>query len=72
MQSLNNLGDVRGLSIEADMQSLKCVHMLCWQALVHTVLLRSNLGGVHGIPKVHYKGRQGDYYIMVRVREMMH
>ncbi len=26
----------------------------------------SSLGGVHGIPKVHYKGRQGDYYIMVR------
>lgn len=25
----------------------------------------STLGGVHGIPKVHYKGRQGDYYIMV-------
>ncbi len=21
---------------------------------------------MHGIPKVHYKGRQGDYYIMVR------
>ena len=26
---------------------------------------RSSLGGVHGIPKVHYKGRQADYYIMV-------
>jgi hypothetical protein len=25
-----------------------------------------SLGGVHGIPKVHFKGRQGDYYIMVR------
>eukprot|EP00798_Chlamydomonas_sp_ICE-L_P019137 gene19137-25745_t len=25
----------------------------------------NSLGGVHGIPKVHYKGRQGDYYIMV-------
>lgn len=25
----------------------------------------SSLGGVHGIPKVHYKGRQGDYYVMV-------
>lgn len=24
-----------------------------------------SLGGVHGIPKVHFKGRQGDYYIMV-------
>jgi len=25
----------------------------------------NNLGGIHGIPKVHYKGRQGEYYIMV-------
>ena len=31
----------------------------------HTHFARS-LGGVHGIPKVHYKGRQGDYYVMVR------
>nr|CCW03272.1 similar to Casein kinase I [Lupinus angustifolius] len=23
------------------------------------------LGGSHGIPKVHYKGRQGEYYVMV-------
>ncbi|XLU34033.1 hypothetical protein S245_070099, partial [Arachis hypogaea] len=23
------------------------------------------LGGSHGVPQVHYKGRQGDYYIMV-------
>ncbi|KAG8656422.1 casein kinase 1-like protein HD16 isoform X2 [Manihot esculenta] len=25
----------------------------------------SFLGGSHGIPQVHYKGRQGDYYVMV-------
>jgi aromatic ring hydroxylase len=29
-------------------------------------VLSSSLGGIHGVPKVHYKGRQGDYYIMVR------
>ncbi|KAL1834618.1 hypothetical protein DCAR_0104830 [Daucus carota subsp. sativus] len=23
------------------------------------------LGGIHGVPRVHYKGKQGDYYIMV-------
>uniref|UniRef100_A0ACD5W3D5 Uncharacterized protein n=1 Tax=Avena sativa TaxID=4498 RepID=A0ACD5W3D5_AVESA len=23
------------------------------------------LGGVHGVPRVHYKGRQGDYFVMV-------
>jgi hypothetical protein len=26
----------------------------------------SSLGGVHGIPKVHFKGKHKDYYIMVR------
>ncbi|MBA0864235.1 hypothetical protein Goshw_000835, partial [Gossypium schwendimanii] len=25
----------------------------------------TTLGGSHGIPRVHYKGRQGDYYVMV-------
>ncbi|XP_059460768.1 casein kinase 1-like protein HD16 isoform X1 [Corylus avellana] len=25
----------------------------------------SALGGSHGVPRVHYKGRQGEYYIMV-------
>ncbi|XP_020968760.1 TATA-binding protein-associated factor BTAF1-like isoform X3 [Arachis ipaensis] len=25
----------------------------------------SILGGSHGVPQVHYKGRQGDYYIML-------
>eukprot|EP00217_Crustomastix_stigmatica_P003297 CAMPEP_0183797840 /NCGR_PEP_ID=MMETSP0803_2-20130417/17234_1 /TAXON_ID=195967 /ORGANISM="Crustomastix stigmata, Strain CCMP3273" /LENGTH=604 /DNA_ID=CAMNT_0026042513 /DNA_START=90 /DNA_END=1904 /DNA_ORIENTATION=- len=25
----------------------------------------SSLGGTHGVPKVHFKGRQGDYYVMV-------
>lgn len=32
---------------------------------MQTICLCRSLGGVHGIPKVHYKGRQGDYYIMV-------
>ncbi|KAE8720835.1 cation efflux family protein [Hibiscus syriacus] len=25
----------------------------------------NSLGGSHGVPKVHYKGKQGDYYVMV-------
>ncbi|XP_072993016.1 casein kinase 1-like protein HD16 [Typha latifolia] len=25
----------------------------------------SALGGSHGVPRVHYKGRQGDYYVMI-------
>jgi len=24
-----------------------------------------NLGEVYGLPKMHYKGKQGDFYIMV-------
>uniref|UniRef100_A0A6N2K8A0 non-specific serine/threonine protein kinase n=1 Tax=Salix viminalis TaxID=40686 RepID=A0A6N2K8A0_SALVM len=28
-------------------------------------LFDSTLGGSHGVPRVHYKGRQGDYYVMV-------
>lgn len=28
-------------------------------------MFNSTLGGSHGVPKVHYKGKQGDYYIMV-------
>nr|GEV54335.1 casein kinase 1-like protein HD16 [Tanacetum cinerariifolium] len=24
----------------------------------------NTLGGSHGVPKVHYKGKQGDYYVM--------
>jgi hypothetical protein len=23
------------------------------------------LGGSHGVPRVHFKGRQGDFYVMV-------
>ncbi|KAA8528147.1 hypothetical protein F0562_035602 [Nyssa sinensis] len=29
-----------------------------WQVYNH-------LGGSHGVPRVHYKGKQGDYYVMV-------
>lgn len=29
--------------------------------------LHSALGGSHGVPRVHFKGRQGDYYVMVCV-----
>jgi hypothetical protein len=25
----------------------------------------STLSGIHGVPRVHYKGKQGEYYIMV-------
>lgn len=33
---------------------------VCW------FLANSALGGSHGVPKVYYKGRQGDYYVMVK------
>jgi hypothetical protein len=35
------------------------------QALINSTLANRTLGGIHGIPRVHFKGRQGDYYIMV-------
>lgn len=25
----------------------------------------NTLGGIHGVPRVHYKGRQGDFYVMI-------
>lgn len=31
----------------------------------HEWQVYNTLGGSHGVPRVHYKGRQGDYYIMV-------
>ncbi|KAK7255447.1 hypothetical protein RIF29_28857 [Crotalaria pallida] len=31
----------------------------------HEWQVYNTLGGSHGVPQVHYKGRQGDYYIMV-------
>ena len=33
---------------------LMVLHVMC-----------SSLGGVPGVPKVHFKGRQGEYYVMV-------
>ena len=35
-------------------------------SLTACTLRSSSLGSIHGIPRVHYKGRQGDYYVMVR------
>ena len=32
----------------------------------------SSLGNVHGIPKVHFKGKHKDYYIMVRCPAPLH
>lgn len=31
----------------------------------HEWQVYETLGGSHGVPRVHYKGRQGDYYVMV-------
>lgn len=37
----------------------------CLLSNLHTVLQCRNLGEVYGLPKMHYKGKQGDFYIMV-------
>lgn len=40
--------------------------LLCRNFIMNNFLgFLSALGGSHGIPRVHYKGRQSDYYIMV-------
>ena len=31
----------------------------------HGQFMFSAIGGIHGVPRVHYKGRQGEYYVMV-------
>jgi hypothetical protein len=31
----------------------------------YSLYLYSTLSGSHGVPRVHYKGRQGDHYVMV-------
>lgn len=36
-----------------------------YKALFFFCHFYSTLGGSHGVPRVHYKGRQGDYYVMV-------
>lgn len=36
-----------------------------WGLIKIFCLLSSALGGSHGVPRVHFKGRQGDFYIMV-------
>lgn len=32
--------------------------------VIARTLRSSSLGSIHGIPRVHFKGRQGDYYVM--------
>ena len=32
------------------------------------ILVCSALGSIPGVPKVHFKGKQGDYYVMVRAQ----
>ena len=41
--------------------------LLALEPVSQKLLVFSSLGGVQGIPKVHFKGRQAEYYIMVRV-----
>ncbi|XP_042048277.1 casein kinase 1-like protein HD16 isoform X1 [Salvia splendens] len=37
----------------------------CTHGPPHEWQVYNTLGGSHGVPRVHYKGRQGEYYIMV-------
>ncbi|RWW85643.1 hypothetical protein BHE74_00005654 [Ensete ventricosum] len=42
--------------------ALEVMHIFSTLIMFHGC---STLGGIHSIPRVHYKGRQGGYYIMV-------
>ena len=52
--------------------SFKCFELISWFLPIFFLLffffgiLKSTLNGCYGIPWVHYKGRQGDFYILVR------
>ena len=53
---------------QANLVALKLEHRTskgCTYGPPYEWSVYQSLGGVHGIPKVHFKGRQGDYYIMV-------
>lgn len=39
-----------------------------WTCTLLFLFFPSALGGSYGVPRVHYKGRQGDYYVMVWFR----
>jgi hypothetical protein len=39
--------------------------------LFETSLWRSTLSGNHGVPRVHYKGKQAEFYIMVLDNELI-
>ena len=39
--------------------------------LFETSLWRSTLSGNHGVPRVHYKGKQAEFYIMVFDNELL-
>jgi hypothetical protein len=39
-----------------------------FESITNSLYLYSTLGGSHGVPRVHFKGRQGDYYVMVCYR----
>ena len=43
-----------------------CLLALTVRLLCALCPLRSAIGEVYGVPKVHYKGQQDDFYVMVR------
>uniref|UniRef100_A0A7N0TJY2 non-specific serine/threonine protein kinase n=1 Tax=Kalanchoe fedtschenkoi TaxID=63787 RepID=A0A7N0TJY2_KALFE len=61
-------GNERATGAAAQEVALKFEHRNskgCNYGPPHEWQVYNTLGGSHGVPKVHYKGRQGDYYVMV-------
>ena len=68
---MSGLSTGRAVSLCA-LRSVKCQCVNAQAMCEHCRAPCSSLGGIHGIPRVHYKGRQGDYYVMVRLRLIAH
>jgi len=45
--------------------SFQLIYYNCMLLKLCFLFVCSVLGGSHGVPRVHYKGRQGDWYVMV-------
>jgi hypothetical protein len=47
----------------------QCILLACYSLDIFYAYVKlhsgSTLSGNHGVPRVHYKGKQGDFYIMV-------
>ncbi|CAM0948479.1 unnamed protein product [Alopecurus aequalis] len=61
-------GDAGSMGATAQEVAIKFEHITrkgCNHGPPYEWIVYSALGGTHGVPKVHYKGRQAGYYVMI-------